>query len=358
MKKARATVAIGLAVFAFAVQTVAFASSSGEPQHLFKLRAETDSFASFCGRAGITLSGTKPPSVVLKVDYGSFAFWAGIQKDDRILSADAQQNAIMIERNGRQYCAQLPASAGAVNLQGRQLAMASAVPKFSSETAASNVPSSSQPFLPEAIARLGPNAVRQGSAPNCWFEAAMSAVSMSPKGQKLISQMISKNSTDSFRVQFPHDPQSFVVTGGDMARYGILDYDQWASILECAEREKFPDNDASEGPQVGIPLIYRGLCVLSGTEARFERPDNMSLGSLSALISSALSAQRPIIMATKSPQENGHLPQIVMPNHAYTILKFDSASGKLVLRNPYGSIEEVLLQDVPLYFRYISWVEW
>jgi hypothetical protein len=357
MTQAKVTVVFALAIFSFFAQGVHSASHASEAPHLYRLRAETDSFASFCARAGLTVSSNKTPATVLNVGYGSYAYWAGIQKGDRILAASVQQNAITIERDGKEYCAQLQQSAGAVTAQNTNLA--AGIPAFNPQLLRSDAQSNpKQPFTPEVIAQIGPDAVRQGPAPNCWFEASVTAMAMTPAGQKLISHMITGNAFDSFTVQFPNDPRSFVISEYDIARSGVTDRTEWAKLLECAEMKKFPDNDSSEGPQVGIPLIYRGLTVLSGTNARFKRPDQMSLSEIAQLLSSAARMKQPVVMATKSPEENGHLPQIVTPNHAYTVLNFDPGTQMVLLRNPYGPIERVNLSQVPQYFRYISWVEW
>jgi hypothetical protein len=356
--------------------TPAFALSgnASAPQQKFKLRAEIDTVASMCAGAGISIANSKLPAIALKVDYGSPGYWAGIQKDDRILSVDVSKNEILIERDGKQYCARLDTAAANVPLRANQSnsaipgnqfpssipasQIASAIPATGPVKIPSNLADGNHPFSPQAIAEVGPNAVHQHGAPNCWFEASVSALAATQKGQVLLSQMITKNSNESFTVHFPNDPQSFTVTDQAIAQYRIQDVTDWARIIQCAERQKFPNTDASEGVRIGIPLIYRGLSVLTGTEAHFKRPDEMSAGEISTLLSHSLAASRPVVLASKSPQENGHLRQIVMPNHAYAVLAFDPSTETLTLKNPYGAIERINLNQVPQYFRYISWVDW
>jgi Calpain family cysteine protease len=171
-----------------------------------------------------------------------------------------------------------------------------------------------------------------------------------------------------------------IVSTQEIASHNLRDRASWAAILDCAAMKKFPDNDAADGPQFNRPKIKKGLELMTGESIQFVRPDICSDEQLVAIIQQAVVAKQPIVMASKSPQENGHIVQVVTPNHAYTIMGYDSRTKIVTLRNPYGSatpswapnadageVSNSLVRDlgqglvqmnlgtIKYYFRYIAW---
>jgi hypothetical protein len=236
------------------------------------------------------------------------------------------------------------------------------------------------PFTAQAIAKTGAAGIQQTNYPNCWFEASLAAVAEVPRGQRVIAEMITQVSPDTYVVAFPIDRQPIYVSTQEIANHNLRDRASWAAILDCAAMKKFPDNDAADGPQFNRPKIKKGLELMTGESIQFVRPDTCSDEQLAAVIEQSVVAKQPIVMASKSPQENGHIIQVVTPNHAYTIMAYDSRTKIVTLRNPYGSatpswapdadpnevssslvrelgqgLVQMNLGTIKYYFRYIAW---
>lgn len=191
-----------------------------------------------------------------------------------------------------------------------------------------------RPFTPADIARDGAAGIDQSRYPNCWFEASMAALADLPRGQKLLSSMIRKRDND-YIVRFPRDGVEYTVTAENLLNSGIKDKALWASIIECAEVQKFPNNKGSSGESGDQSRLEVGLQCITGCKAEIVHPRNASVAELSSFISGALKSQNPVVAGTyPAPYFDG--PIIVFPLHAYTIVAFDPSKNMVTLRNPHG----------------------
>jgi hypothetical protein len=215
--------------------------------------------------------------------------------------------------------------------------------------------------------------VDQGHNPNCWFESSLAAVAELPKGQQMIANMIGRDQSDLL-VTFADDRQSYKVRPGDVAANRLRNRAQWASVMESAELARFPDNDPAYSPQIDKPKIIRGLEMLTGRQVFHGRPDQYSTDNLAALIQKCLSRHQPMVVASKSPGERGPVPELISPNHGYSILRYDAGSRMVTLRNPHGRenaaagdqggvrylADGIVQMDIPTlqtYYRFIAWTE-
>jgi hypothetical protein len=192
------------------------------------------------------------------------------------------------------------------------------------------------PFTPEDIARDGAHGIDQSRYPNCWFEASMSALAQLPRGQKLISSMIKNGEKDGYVVRFPNDGVEYKITQEDLDSSGIHDKCKWASILECAEISKFPNNAGAEGATGDQSRLEVGLGCITGCKAEVILPANVSTGDLSSFIGGAVKSQNPIVAGTWNYGHIANLPQLIVPTHAYTIIDFDPSKSMITIRNPHG----------------------
>ena len=195
-----------------------------------------------------------------------------------------------------------------------------------------------RPFTPADIARDGSGGIDQSRFPNCWFEASMAALADLPRGQRLLSSMIQRRNND-YVVRFPRDGVEYVITAEDLLNSGIKDKALWASIIECAEVKKFPNNKGAQGESGEQSRLEVGLQCITGCKAEMIHPRNSSVQELSSFISGALKSQNPVVAGTY-PAAYFDGPIIVFPLHAYTIVGFDPARNMVTLRNPHGMNSE------------------
>lgn len=191
-------------------------------------------------------------------------------------------------------------------------------------------------FTPEDIARDGSAGIDQSRYPNCWFEASMAALADLARGQRLLASMIKRKNDRDYIVRFPQDGVEYMVTQQSLLTSGIRDKALWASIIECAEIQKFPDNKGASGAAGDQSRLEVGLQCITGRKAEIVYPRSSNVQELSAFIGGALKSQNPVVCST---YDEAHFegPVIVFPQHAYTVVGFDPTKNKITLRNPHGN---------------------
>jgi|GEM_PF-518543 len=191
------------------------------------------------------------------------------------------------------------------------------------------------PFSAEDIARDGADAIDQNINPNCWFEASMAALAELPRGQRLLASMIRHGGPDTYIVRFPGDGVEYKITEAQMKKLGINDRALWASLIECAQVMKFPNNRGAEGASGEESRLAVGLGCITGCKAQILHPGDVGLQEISSFIAGAVSSKNPIVCGTWG-EANLPSPQLVVGTHAYTIVDFDPASKLVTIRNPHG----------------------
>jgi Calpain family cysteine protease len=183
-------------------------------------------------------------------------------------------------------------------------------------------------FASADIAKDGAGGIDQMYYPNCWFESSMSALAMLPRGQKLMADMIRYGDKEGhYVVRFPGDGAEYKITEENLEKSGIHNKALWATLIECGQTLKFP-NDA--GGQ-----LADGLGCLTGQKADTISPGGTSPQELRSFIEGAVKSQNPIICGSQYSLTG--LPRLVIASHAYTIIGFESASGMITIRNPHGA---------------------
>lgn len=215
--------------------------------------------------------------------------------------------------------------------EAAKAALAGVVPKKRAE----------RPFTPEDIAKDGAGGIDQMRYPNCWFEASMSALAQLPRGQKLMSSMIRYGAKDgTYVVRFPNDGVEYMIGPDDLAESGIHDKALWASLIECAEIRKFPNNEGSSGADGDQSRLEVGLNCITGAKSEILMPGSVSVQELSSFIGGAVKSQNPIVGGTWTIRTLISLPEIIVPQHAYTIVGFDPNTNMVTIRNPHGKNSE------------------
>jgi len=192
------------------------------------------------------------------------------------------------------------------------------------------------PFTAEDIAHDGAHGIDQSRYPNCWFECSMSALAQLPRGQKLIANMIRNGENGGYIVRFPNDGTEYKVSDAELSKTGVHDKAAWASILECAQTRKFPDNKGAEGATEDQSRLEVGLGCITGCKAEVIMPGTVSVDELSTFIGGAVKSQNPIVAGTWNAGHISSLPDIIVPLHAYTVIDFDPSKGLITIRNPHG----------------------
>lgn len=206
-------------------------------------------------------------------------------------------------------------------------------------------------FTPEEIAREGANGIDQTNAPNCWFEAAMSALAQLPRGQKMLAKMITYGEGESYMVRFPGDGREYQITEERLDDSGVDCKAKWASLLDYAERLKFPHNIGASGPDGDMHRLQVGLSCMTGCRADMLIPNQASTQEISSFICGAVVSKNPITCGTSG--RNGRVWAPIIENHAYTIIGFDSARNMVIIRNPHGRESETFsMPDDPHHLKF------
>ncbi len=183
-------------------------------------------------------------------------------------------------------------------------------------------------FSAADIAKDGANGIDQMHYPNCWFESSMSSLAMLPRGQRLMSDMVRYGPKEgTYIVRFPGDGNEYLITEKELDEKGIHDKALWATLIECAQTQKFPDDNGGQ--------LSEGLGYLTGQRAEVLSPGDASDQDISSFIDGAVKSGNPIVCASLHGFA-ANLPYLVIPGHAYTIIGFEPANGLIKIRNPHG----------------------
>jgi hypothetical protein len=186
-------------------------------------------------------------------------------------------------------------------------------------------------FTTAEIAKDGAGGIDQMYYPNCWFESSMSALAMLPRGQRLMADMIRYGDKEGhYIVRFPGDGVEYKITEEKLEKSGIHNKALWATLIECGQTLKFPEDAGAQ--------LSEGLGCLTGQRADTIAPASASPQELSSFIEGAVKSQNPIICGSQYSMSG--LPRLVVASHAYAIIGFEPASGMITIRNPHGANSE------------------
>lgn len=182
-------------------------------------------------------------------------------------------------------------------------------------------------FSAQDIGKDGEGGIDQMYYPNCWFESSMSALAMLPRGRKLMADMVRYGGKPGdYVVRFPGDGAEYTITDKILEDSGIHDKALWATLIECGQTLKFPNDNGGQ--------LADGLGCLTGVRAETLSPGAASDQELASFIEGAVKSQNPIVCGSQYYYTGG--PMLVVPAHAYTIIGFEPASGMIKIRNPHG----------------------
>ncbi len=207
------------------------------------------------------------------------------------------------------------------------------------------------PFSAEDIARDGAHGVDQTNAPNCWFESTVSSLAQLPRGQKLLARMITYGDGESFIVRFPGDGVEYKISMTDLHNSGVRCKALWASLIDYAQRQKFPDNAGAAGTYSDQHRLQTALSCITGSRAELIKPGQASTQEVASFIYGAVSSQNPITAGTSGRDTSIAAP--IIEGHAYTVIGFEPARGMVTVRNPHGrSSQRFSLPDDPQHLKF------
>ncbi len=186
------------------------------------------------------------------------------------------------------------------------------------------------------VAAGGASGVEQGPHDNCWFECSLAAFARFPRGQQVISNMISSNGDGSYTVLFPGDPDRPVqVTKSDITSMKLKDSSEWARIIEAAEIKLFPLNSrtAVTGSK-HIPAITRGLNLVTGSKTAYLNFDNCGKEDILNFLEHGSDGAH--VMVATSQQAPSPDRQYVIPDHGFSVIQYNAQDQTIILRNPWG----------------------
>jgi len=189
-------------------------------------------------------------------------------------------------------------------------------------------------FTADEIAKDGADGIDQTNAANCWFESSMAALASLPKGQRLIARMITYGDKDQYIVRFPGDGVEYRITEEDIKISGVNNHALWASLLDYAQRKKFPNNQGANGAYSDQSRLEVGLGAITGNKAEMINPGQSGLDEIGSFIGGAVRSQNPVVAGTSGRINSG--PQPIIEAHAYTVIGMDTSKNMIILRNPHG----------------------
>lgn len=194
--------------------------------------------------------------------------------------------------------------------------------------------------------------VRQGELGDCWFESAM--VCLAAFDPNYIKSMITFNGNGIYTVTLQQGGAANYVTVDDdlpTSANSANNNGKWASLIEKAYA-------ATVGSYTNMinNSAYTAFAALTGQSCSGFGISSANTGSIGSRIAAAVSAGKGIelysddLFVPKSePSPNplvgnfptidgseGYVLQFIGDSHAYAVVGYDSATGNLILRNPWG----------------------
>ncbi len=280
--------------------------------------------------------------IVAGVEISSPAYYSGIVAKDQIMNCKITDTgfAITIKRGGKLFQAQLRSMTAGVGpgLHG-------------------GVAGNFHPFLPAQIAKDGLRGVEQSNHPDCWFEASLAALANTPRGQQLISGMITRNASGFYWVTFRGNPMTPVLVD-QSSLGGLRDRATWASIIEAASLKSYDARKIARSlHSSNRPAIQIGMKLLTGASVTAIRPDHSTPEVIRQILIGAMQNRVPVALASKNPREIGG-PTDLKPNHAYAFVSIDPFSNNVTLKDACGGRLTRSLTLLVREIRYVAYPNW
>ena len=194
-------------------------------------------------------------------------------------------------------------------------------------------PGVGEPSVPSAgIGNVDYTTFKQGSRPNCWIAAAVSAFAY--QNPEKIKKMIKDNGDGTYTVTLPGPNKSYIVNPSNGASFSSDG--NWAKILELALIEYYGDKAKESNGLSYLDVIE----VLTGNNVTPNR--NISgagfgtwLESLASKLSKANDGAI-VVAGTGYREPTGSAKNCLQAGHTYAVLGFDKATGRVRMRNPHG----------------------
>jgi Ca2+-binding EF-hand superfamily protein len=186
-------------------------------------------------------------------------------------------------------------------------------------------------------------AIEQGSLGDCYFLAGVA--SLASTKPEAIKQMIATNKDGTFTVSFPGRKPVTVTapTDAEIARYASTGRQGiWLNVLEKAyaksrnDSRLFAKGDMYKAIEGGFGR--QSIRALTGSTSETSLVALLSPSQLLAKVSQGQADGRLMTIATGHPVGRHRTKANDLPTgHEYTVMGYDAATRKFLIRNPWGS---------------------
>jgi hypothetical protein len=204
----------------------------------------------------------------------------------------------------------------------------------------------------EPLNSITPDAVRQQTVGNCYFEASLASLAQSRPQD--IQKMIKDNEDGTYTVTFPGDPDSPVTvsapTDGELGLYNKgTEHGVWANVMEKAfgqyrKDHSWIDKGNRETPTDGSDgggLTSEAMNLLTGKSCGLKIVAIRTDSNLQQQIKEALndSPPRMVCGGTYGDDDTKTLETGYAGNHVYSIIGYredENGNAFITVRNPWG----------------------
>lgn len=193
--------------------------------------------------------------------------------------------------------------------------------------------------------------VRQGNTGDCYFVASLA--SMAEARPDHLERMVRATGSGRYEVRFPGEPEPVSVnepTDAAVAKYAGGPGGTWVSVVEQAwgelRRRRGKAGENVQEAAGGGGTMEEAVEALTGHRAEFAALSRQSDEGVRDDLTAALRDKRIVTMAsvvgaTRPDEGRGGALEAdgVVRNHAYSVLGYDAATDRVLLRNPWGNGE-------------------
>lgn len=196
-----------------------------------------------------------------------------------------------------------------------------------------------------------PEFVRQGNTGDCYFVASLAALAGSRPAQ--VERMVRATPDGGYEVQFPGEPDAVRVprpSDAAVAKYASGVGGPWVSVVEQAwgelRRRRGKAGENAQEAAGGGGTMEEAVEVLTGRRAEYVALGHQSDDAIRSDLAAAMRDKRIVTMgsvagATRPDEGRGGALEAdgIVRSHAYSVLSFDAATDRVLLRNPWGNGE-------------------
>ncbi len=206
---------------------------------------------------------------------------------------------------------------------------------------------------------ISPQAIRQTTIQDCFFQAALASLANTTKGQKAIERMISANADGTHSVKFPGIDETILVSQKDIDEASSSNKEPWAVLLETAFLKYNMSGGAwhsllssdGVGPLGRVRTTREAIKLLTGDSVGVSQftPTDLGNGRLTLGEISKANIEQQLLWGKEHQSlmtagasmdfskwlgENSPSPLPTM--HVFSVLDYDPEKKSITVFNPWG----------------------